>query len=177
MKMRRCILILMVPLNSLEKWVFFNNYGKTTVLILYYQLPFLQNGRFGVQSGPQCIGLGCSGILQDYPVFLKFETHLKIELRTGRTEGVLVKYLSAIEKLDAWMWWNLFWSMPERSMSQSNLSCLEIDHFRNTATDTVNLGQYLQQNCLKTNFFKVSQWYHQNLNTLSHFYLTNVSNK
>ena len=46
LKMKQCVLILMVQLHFLEKLLFFNNFGKSFVLILYYQLPFLQNGRF-----------------------------------------------------------------------------------------------------------------------------------
>ena len=45
-KMRRCIPILMVPLDAMEKFIYFNNFGKSIVLILYYQLPFLKSGRF-----------------------------------------------------------------------------------------------------------------------------------
>ena len=37
----------MVPVDSVEKlYLFFNNFGKSIVLILYYQLPFLQSYQF-----------------------------------------------------------------------------------------------------------------------------------
>ena len=49
-----------------------NNYSKS-VVVLYYQLPLLQSGRF-----PDKMGLGRSYILQVYPAFSKFEIHLKI---------------------------------------------------------------------------------------------------
>ena len=38
-------------------------------------------------------------------------------------------------------------NLQDPAARQSNLFCLEIDHFRDTATGSVNLGQHFNQNC------------------------------
>ena len=71
----------MVSLNSLVKLVSINNFSESVVLILHYQLPFFQSGRFsGKMNGT---GTQLDLFLRVYPVYFKFETYLKIEVRTG----------------------------------------------------------------------------------------------
>ena len=55
----------------LAKISFVSNFGKSVVLILYHQLPFLQSGR---SPGT----MNSTGAQQVYPVLLKYKTHLKI---------------------------------------------------------------------------------------------------
>ena len=55
--------------------------------------------------------------------------------------------------------------------SESNTSCFEIDHFRETSTGSVKLGKYFDQNYYKNQFFQGIQWYHQNNSALCHFCL------
>ena len=87
-KMRQCVPILMVTLDSLAKWVFFNNFGKSFILSLHYT-----SCHFSKVTDFQArwIGLGYSWNLRGYPVLLMFETHLKVEVRssTGSFHGIL----------------------------------------------------------------------------------------
>ena len=74
------------------------------------------------------------------------------------------QYWSANKKLTASMWWILFWGLAERrtpAQPQFNSSCLEINNFRKTVTDSVNLT-IISTKWLKNSFFLKIQWYHQN---------------
>ena len=57
----------------LGKITFLSNLIISILLILHYQLPFLQSGQF---PDKKLLDRGASGLCD--PVFLKFETHLKI---------------------------------------------------------------------------------------------------
>ena len=60
--------------------------------------------------------------------------------------------------------------------AQSDSSCLEIHHFGETATGNVILVlKHFYWNKNK-HFFRGIQWYHQNWNTMFHFYFINVWN-
>ena len=92
-KMRQCVPILMVTLDSLAKWVFFNNFGKSFILSLHYT-----SCHFSKVTDFQArwIGLGYSWNLRGYPVLLMFETHLKVEVPTDT--GYFMEYWIATEK-------------------------------------------------------------------------------
>ena len=79
-KMRQCISILIIPLDSWEKLFLFYNIGKSVVLIVYCQLLFLQSGRW---FPSKVKWTGRNWILPVHQVFLMIETQLKIKLRTG----------------------------------------------------------------------------------------------
>ena len=58
---------------------FFFNFTKTVVLILLYQLPFLQSGGFpGIMNG-----IGVQLDLENLPSVPDVETHLKVEACRG----------------------------------------------------------------------------------------------
>ena len=61
------------------KMIFFTNFVKSVVLIVNYQLPFFQSGRFPGKMNWTGVQLD----LEVYPVFLIFETHIRVEIRTG----------------------------------------------------------------------------------------------
>ena len=67
-------------------------------------------------------------------------------------------------------------AVPMPASFQSNSSCLEIHHFRKTATGRVYLGQHFYWICQQNSFFQIIQWYHCNWNGSSHLYFINVCN-
>ena len=66
----------MVPLDSLERNIFLYNFIKSILLVFHYQLLFLQSGRFPDKMNWTGAQLDLASL--SYPVFLKFETHIKI---------------------------------------------------------------------------------------------------
>ena len=75
--MRWCIQIPMVSLDSMKKW-FFNNFGKSLVLILYQQLWFLQSGWFPGKmnwTGTQLHLASLSSVLEVWNLSQNFSTH------------------------------------------------------------------------------------------------------
>ena len=69
----------------------------------------------------------------------------QIEVRTG--VGSFHRILKCNQKCCVWL------SAVSAAAPQSNPSFLEIDHFRETATGSVNLRQYFHQNCKNPPFF------------------------
>ena len=166
--MRQCIPILMVPLYFLGEMGYLNNLGKSVVLILYSQLPFLQSE--ATISKQSELDWGAIGSCE----FIKCSWCWKpiSKLNYAQAQGLSLEDWSAIEKLAAWTWWILFWCVFERSTPasfQSNSSCLEINHFRKTTTSSVNFAQYFQEeSCWKTIFFKkyrgsIRIWMHSHI--------------
>ena len=88
-------------------------------------------------------------------------------MKYAPAQGLSIEYWRANDKLTVWMWWILFSGLAERSTPaapQSNSSCLEINHFRETiigsspvdctfAVQNVNFLIFLGQNY--TNALKI----------------------
>ena len=133
----------MVGLYSFKK-CFLNHFGKSVILMFYYQLPFFQSGRFPAKW----IGLGRSRILQVYPVFLKFETHLKMYVRTDRESfheilkcNWKARHVDKMESVLRHAWTQYACYAPVQ------LIFLEINHFTKTATGNIKYLPIPSTNC------------------------------
>jgi len=113
---------------------FSDNFGKSVVLTLYCQLPFLQCGRFpGKRNWTEAQQVRC------VRSFLKTESitfnHRAFRLRLNIPWNPSHLYIQEHGK-----------NSQDPAAPQSNSSCLEIDHFGETATGSIKLRQHFYQN-------------------------------
>ena len=82
-----CISIVMIPVDFLEKfYLFFNNFGKSVVLSLHYQLLFLQSGRFPGKIDWTVVQMDIAGLSSYLEVWNPFQ---KVRTCTGSFHGIL----------------------------------------------------------------------------------------
>ena len=132
-KMRECISVLMVQLDSLEKNSFINNFSKSDVLIIQLSVDVSPKWLIFRQDK---LHWGAAGSWK----FIQCSWRLKPiqKLKYIQTQGLFMEYWSAFEKLATWMWWILFWDMSECITYAAPPS--------NLRYGSVNLGQHFYQN-------------------------------
>ena len=142
---------------------FFNNFSKSVVLILPYQLPFLQSS-LSNESLPKC------------------ETHLKIEVRTctgtGSIHGILkckwkARRVNVMDSVLRLGWTQYACCAPVQFILPGK------KNFRKTAAGIANLEQTFYQTVKRNTFLHgicvtMHQTMHQNWNALSYFCFINV---
>ena len=101
--------------------------------------------------------MGLIWILRVDPVFMKFETHLKIEVRTG-----IGSFLGILKCNRKGRRVNVMYSLLRYVLStpKSNSSWLKVDNFKEKASGSVNLGQRFYQTYQRNLRFQGIQWYH-----------------
>ena len=130
---------LMVPLDFLYKWV------SSVILVKVLCYVYTTSCRFSkvVDFQAKWNGLTRSWILQVDPVFLKFEIHLKIEVYRVFPN---VKSISSPRGRDGFCF-EAYYECSTSAAPKPDSFFQEINHFRETATCSENLGQYFHPNC------------------------------
>ena len=126
----------------LGKISFFNNFGISVVLILHYQLPFLQSGRLSGKMNWTVVQLDLASLSSFFQV-----CNLSQKLSTGRHRvfswNIEVQSKSSPRGRDGFCF--EVWLNTERT-PQSNSSCLEIDDFGESTTGSVHLEHHFYRN-------------------------------
>ena len=84
--------------------------------------------------------------MQVYPAFLKFETHLKIEVPAHR-HSAFSWNIEVQSKISPRRYDGICFEIWLTAAHMLRFSPIHIDHTGETATDSVTLGQHFYQNC------------------------------
>ena len=136
--MRPCIVILKVPMDYLIKWVFFNNFIKSVVLCLHCQLLSL---KWSISRKDE-LDCSASGVLHSdtsqnrihHIHSARFSNALQYSMKRSFVYAYF-NFEMGFKRQEHWI------NSQDSTATQSNSSCLEIDHFGETATGNVKLGQ------------------------------------